>query len=225
MQGPRFERAREAVGRLLQVLSPHDEVCLFGFNDSPYRMVDWTNSGDTAFSALGLTTPKGSTALYDAVTDVFDALKGRTRRRQAVVVISDGNDHGATSPEPSTTSGWETSLQRQGVARARIQRSEALLYAIGIDAPNTIGRDPLDADALRALTDRSGGFTEIVTSPDDLSPAADRIVEELRHQYLIGFTPANLDGKFHRVKIVVNACTGCRVRARAGFVAARTPRK
>ena len=94
-----------------------------------------------------------------------------------------------------------------------------MLYAIGIDAPNTIGRDPLDANALRALTDRSGGFTEIVKSPDDLLPVADRIVEELRHQYLIGFPPATLDGKFHRVKIGVKDCPGCRVRARAGFVA------
>ena len=110
----------------------------------------------------------------------------------------------------------------------RIQRSEALLYAIGINAPNTIGRDALiDAAALEALANPTGGFVEVVSGSADLVPVAERIAEELRRQYLIGFTPTNLDGKFHRVKVQLKGWEGCQVRSRAGFIAEptkRTPR-
>jgi hypothetical protein len=52
----------------------------------------------------------------------------------------------------------------------------------------------------------------------------ERIVTELRQQYLIGFQPESLDEKFHRIRVVMNGCTGCVARARAGFIASPRPR-
>ena len=52
MQGPRFERARQAAVRVIEALTPQDKVRLFGFNESPYRMVDWTSSRDAVVGAL-----------------------------------------------------------------------------------------------------------------------------------------------------------------------------
>lgn len=233
MQGPRFERARMAVLRLVDSLSSQDEVSVYTFNDKAHRLVDWTNEKATTADALRTVTPSGGTALYEAVATVLDPLRDRAvrnrrddvRRRQAVVIISDGRDHAAPSPMEGATTPDDVLFQHQAMARTRIQRSEALLYAIGINAPNTIGRDALiDAAALQALTDRTGGFTEVVDGGGDLVPVAERIAQELRRQYLIGFPPASLDGKFHRVKVQLKGCQGCRVRSRAGFIAEPTNR-
>ena len=229
MQGPRFERARAAALRLADRLTARDEVALYAFNDMTYRLADWTNEKARIVDELRTIKPSGGTALYEAVETVLDPLRDRAarnrredvRHRQAVVIISDGRDHAPPNPVAGATTPEDLSFQHQAMARALIQQSEALLYAIGINAPNTIGRDALiDSPALHALTDRTGGFTEVVDGDGDLVPVAERIAEELRRQYLIGFTPATLDGKFHRVKVQVNGCPGCQVRSRAGFIAA-----
>jgi hypothetical protein len=101
-----------------------------------------------------------------------------------------------------------------------IRSAEALVYAIGIDGP-TISRDArLDVVALRTLTDPAGGETLIVRSDDAVIGAAERIGDELRQQYVIGFAPAHAgDGKFHKVQVTVSGCDRCRVRARAGYIA------
>jgi hypothetical protein len=109
-------------------------------------------------------------------------------------------------------------------ALARVRRDEALVYAIGVDAPD--GRNPLRVDvaALRQLTDQSGGATLVVRPDEAVLGAAEWIGDELRQQYVIGFAPARPgDGKFHKVNVTVTGYPKCRVRARAGFIAEKTP--
>jgi hypothetical protein len=69
------------------------------------------------------------------------------------------------------------------------------------------------------MTDRTGGATLVVRTPEAIANAAGQIGDELREQYMIGFTPtAAADGKFHTVKITVSGCDKCQVRARRGYV-------
>jgi len=90
-------------------------------------------------------------------------------------------------------------------------------------ADPTIRDQRFDANALRRLTDPTGGMTQIVRSDEAVFGAAARIHEELRQQYQIGFVPANdSDGRFHRVRVTVSGCK-CRVRVRAGFSASGRP--
>lgn len=224
MRGPRFERAREAVGRLLERFGPDDEVFVIGFSGRPFTIAKWTSGRERVAQALEGILPDGNTALFDGVSEAIAAMSSARNRHQAVVVISDGNDRQAgDQPVGMAGDGLPPARLRLLHTVARLSRSEALVYAIGIDAPNTGGHDPLDAAALRQLTDPSGAFTQVVRSEADVIAAAERIGEELRHQYMIGFTPARqVDGKFHRVRIAVKDCP-CRVRARAGYVAERSP--
>ena len=46
-----------------------------------------------------------------------------------------------------------------------------------------------DANSLRKSTEPTGGFSIVVRTARDVPAAAARIADELRHQYLIGFTP------------------------------------
>lgn len=73
--------------------------------------------------------------------------------------------------------------------------------------------------ALRAMTDDSGGRTEIIRSARDLTPATTRIAYELSRQYYLAYqSSAPRDGKWHDIRLEVRKGT-YHVRARRGFVA------
>jgi VWFA-related protein len=62
-----------------------------------------------------------------------------------------------------------------------------------------------------------GGYFEL-TSTSDLASTFQRVADELHHQYALGFTPVNLDGKMHKLEVRV-ASAGATVRARKSFLA------
>jgi len=89
--------------------------------------------------------------------------------------------------------------------------------------PPTIGRtapgERLNAQALREITDDSGGRTEVVHSARDLTPATASIADELSKQYSLGYTsPGNRDGRWHSIRVEVRD-RSVQVRARRGYIA------
>lgn len=120
---------------------------------------------------------------------------------------------------PTIKAGWP--LQ----AREALRRSEAVLYAVGIDSPSELrsgfGARPLNKALLSRFTDETDGYTEVVNSSSDLVPAVRRLADELKHQYLLGYASSHAhDGKYHKARIEARRA-GCRVRSRAGFQADR----
>ena len=80
-------------------------------------------------------------------------------------------------------------------------------------------RERVDADALRRITDDTGGRTEIIRGFRGLDGATSRIAEELSRQYALGYeSPGHRDGRWHeiRVEIIDRELT---VRARHGYIA------
>ena len=63
-----------------------------------------------------------------------------------------------------------------------------------------------------------GGYFEL-TSTDNLGTTFKRVADELHHQYVLGFTPAALDGKMHTLD-VRTVGTPATVRARKSYRAA-----
>jgi VWFA-related protein len=73
--------------------------------------------------------------------------------------------------------------------------------------------------ALRAMTDESGGRTEIVRSARDLDPATASIADELSRQYYLAYpSAAPKDGRWHDIRVEVKN-RSYHVRARRGYVA------
>jgi VWFA-related protein len=219
MRGTRFDVAREAVTGFLDRLGPEDEFTIVGFNDRAFSITPWTTSRETILGALARVVPSGSTAMYAAVSTAIDGLRGSRNRRQAVVIISDGNDQMGT--ERAGAAETRLAARRRSLpAIERVRHSEAVVYAIGADPPDTPPPYRLDSAALRELTDPSGGSTRVVFADADIARAAERIGAELRQQYVLGFAPARPpDGKFHKVQVAVSGCSKCRVRARSGYIA------
>ena len=77
----------------------------------------------------------------------------------------------------------------------------------------------VNAEALRQITDDSGGRTEIVRGFDGLDGATARIADELSKQYFLGYTSSvNKDGRWHSIRVTVRD-RNLNVRARKGYVA------
>jgi len=82
--------------------------------------------------------------------------------------------------------------------------------------------EPVNEPALRAMTDDSGGRTEIVRSARDLTPATSSIADELSRQYYLAYqSSAPRDGKWHDIRVEVRKGP-YHVRARRGFVASQS---
>jgi VWFA-related protein len=252
MDGEKMEAAREALDRFFfDLLDPQDEVFLYRFDDEPRLLQDWTTDRRLLSRALDRINPTGATAMYDAVAEAMPRVERGRHRKKALLVISDGNDTSSTTPAAAV--------------RELIRQSEALVYAIGIDAvieergrpavtpppptpipiprpfpPRRPGRPPflpqiqwpptggwsrpgaddrVNVNALRALTDDSGGRTELVRRARDIDPATSSVARELSQQYYLGYPAAGArDGRWHTIEVEVTKGS-YRVRARRGYLA------
>src|SRR5262245_8511870 len=130
MAGEKMDAAREALRRFVyDLLSPGDEMFLYRFDSRPTLVEGWTQDRARLMRGLGSVRPAGGTALYDAVADAVPLAREGSRRKKALVVISDGND---TNSEIAVDE-----VQRM------IRESEVMVYAIGIDgAASSVMRGP-----------------------------------------------------------------------------------
>jgi len=121
MSGAKISAARAALNRFLfDLLGPDDEVFLYRFDNAPHLLESWTSDRQRISDELRAIQPDGATALYDAVAEALPMLRTGKHRKKALLLISDGND---------TSSHIELADLKQ-----RIHESEALVYAIGMDA-------------------------------------------------------------------------------------------
>ena len=126
MAGEKMDAARAALRRFVyDLLSPGDEMFLYRFDSQPILVEGWTEDRARLMRGLGSVRPAGGTALYDAVADAVPLAGEGSRRKKALVVISDGND---------TNSELEVDELQQ-----LIRESEVMVYAIGIDASASSG--------------------------------------------------------------------------------------
>ncbi len=124
MDGQKINAARVALERLLlDLLGDDDEVFLYRFDNSPHLVQGWTSDRNLIRDELRRIPTDGATALYDAVAQALPLLESGRHRKKALLVISDGNDTSSKIDLPRL--------------KQLIRESEALVYAIGIDAQAT----------------------------------------------------------------------------------------
>ena len=54
---------------------------------------------------------------------------------------------------------------------------------------------------LRRIADETGGGYFELKKTADLAPTFTRVAQELHSQYVIGFTPTELDGRVHKLTV------------------------
>jgi Ca-activated chloride channel family protein len=143
------------------------------------------------------------TRLWDATDAGMEALKDLQGRR-VVLVFTDGAD---------TSSDLD---QKDVLARAR--EEEFLIYAIGLRS-RMRGQGVTRPDpGLRKVAEETGGGYFELTRTDELNATFTRVAAELHSQYVLGFTPAAIDGKIHKLEVKITR-PGLLARARKSYVA------
>ena len=207
MYGQRIDDARLALDRFVaDLLDPEDEVFVIVFNHTPRVEVGWTLGPRQLRNRLDDIQPYGGTSIYDAMMEALPLFDVRQHQRAAVLLISAGSDTGSHSNVRDV--------------RRLLRRSDAFVYAIAIDAPDTRPiNDRVNPFALREMTSESGGYTEVVHDSPELGPATARIAEELNHQYTLSYMSSRpADGSYRSIRLRVVG-REYRVRTRRGYVA------
>jgi len=193
--------AQEAAIGFARRLGPRDLAEVIDFDNHERILQEFTADHAALEKAIRQTAAGGSTSLYDALYIALRDL-GRQRagwddqlRRQAVVVLSDGED-------------TASAIDYDYVLDAA-KRSEVLIYCIGLksrtDAP-TKGFKEADF-VLRTLSQETGGRVFFVELLPQLAAVYQTIADELVSQYTIGYSSKNpkRDGAWRTVRVMVDA--------------------
>ena len=196
-----------AAEQFLLRLLPVDRAQVGAFNDKIQLSGTFTNNRDELISALNDLYFGNPTRLNDGIAAGLDALQGVDGRR-VVLVFTDGED-------TSSRLGFKTVLERA-------RDEEVMVYSIGLESEYFNGMRVVKSKPsrdLRKISDETGGGYFELLKTAELAPTFTRVAQELRSQYLIGFAPAALDGKVHKLDVKVNKL-GMTVRARRSYLAA-----
>jgi Ca-activated chloride channel family protein len=216
-------RAADALGRSLQ---PGDLWSISTFDSQRRTMIGWRPYDAAILNSLRAMPTSGSTELFKAVAGMVPFMGETPHRKRAMLLMTDGVDNSiiaASRPgEPFSRNPFEAPGPREGSARAEeaLRSGEILLYALGINAASRMGA--VHVPSLERLAGPTGGSVIIASTIREVESAAQRVAEELRQQYTLGFYPQNAgDLPYHRLRVTTRH-PDHRVRTRAGYLTTRT---
>ena len=194
--GQRLSDFITASHTLLDGLRPADRAALTTFNHAVTPRVPLTGNVSTIKAALSAIEPSGDTAVMDGLYAALMTTQAEAGR-SLVIVCSDGRD----------TASW---LDPDEVLEAA-KRSNAVIYAVAAGRARRW-------EALKSLTDATGGYTIEIESSKDLAGEFRKILEDFRSRYILTFVPRGVaEGGFHRLDVRVRR-GGLTVKARPGYI-------
>ena len=200
--GAAIEDLKSAVRQFIARLKPADQVTLVAFNQEMFVLAQRESDQAKLSAAIDRLTAWGGTTLYDVIIQSLDLLSRQPGRR-GLVVFSDGED--------------QSSQATFAVVDRAVRGSDAGLFMVALGR----GREQANLrETLEALAEPSGGRALFADRPEQLGDAFAELLNELTHQYLIGFESANTahDGGWRKLEVDLPG-TSYRVRARQGYFA------
>jgi Ca-activated chloride channel homolog len=194
--------AQEAAIGFAHRLRPQDLAEVIDFDSRVVVLQGFTANASELEQAIRKTAAGGSTALYNAVYIALKDLKKVVAknvdeiRRQAIVVLSDGEDTSSLLP-------FEEVLDLA-------KRSETAIYAIGLrsnEGASSGSKIFKEAEfVLRQLTQETGGRAFFPSMASELNGVYTQISDEISSQYTVGYTSRNpkRDGAWRRIVVRVN---------------------
>jgi len=218
----KMQTMQEAANGFLATLRGGDRAAIIDIKDNVRIAYPLGDNLDEAHTAVNGTVARGGTALFNGL---YLALKEMVKqrkangevRRQAIAVLSDGDD----------TASLVSFDDVMDVAK----QSGITIYTITLKSPAAVkqasvtGRRYFSQSefAMKALAQETGARAFFPTAIGELAGVYGSIAEELANQYAIGYSSKNprRDGAFRRVIVRIDAHPGVRTRTRSGYMAAR----
>jgi len=199
--------ARAAARSFVQGLREHDVFALYAFATRFAQVQPFGSYPEIEPEVWGLKA-EGYTALYDCLVSAARDLAERPEKRRAILLLSDGAD---TASRASLDDALREALA-----------ANVTIYAVDLmDEASVSPAEILRArHALRTLSEHTGG--RYIRDPGGAQMYAtfQAIIQELGHQYTLGYYPAldRRDGRWRRIDVRV-ARPGVTVRTRRGYYA------
>jgi Ca-activated chloride channel homolog len=191
---------------LLDGLAADDQVALVTYDQAPRAVLAFTPDKNALLGALGqiqFSVGMGQLNFYDSVSTALDWI-APVSGKKALVLLTTGLDS-------SSPARWDALVQK---LRAR----DVVVFPVALGGwlrrppdkkkkatgpPKEDSQVFATADqALLSLAAITGGRAFFPESAKDFAPMYQQIVAALRHQYLLGITPAH-DGQFHALSVQV----------------------
>jgi Ca-activated chloride channel family protein len=198
---------KRAAEQFLMRLLPEDKAKVGAFNDKVQVSARYTNNRDQLISEVKDLDYGNGTRLWDAVALSLDELKGVEGRR-VILVFTDGDD--------------TSSKVGLGNVIDRARTEEVMVYAIGLESEYFNGQRQVRSrpdGGLRKIADETGGGYFELKKTSELAPTFTKVASELHSQYVLGFAPALLDNRVHKLMVKVKPA-GLTARARRSYLAA-----
>jgi Ca-activated chloride channel homolog len=203
--------AQEAAIGFAKQLHKDDQAEVIDFDSQVRILQAFTNDSAALEKAIRQTTPNGSTSLYNALYIALKDLKkvkAETTsdiRRQAIVLLSDGDD--------------TSSLIEFDQVLDLAKRSETVIYSIGLRQGEIARREFKEAEfVLKQLSNETGGRAYFPTDARELQKIYQSIWDELSSQYALAYSSSNpkRDGAWRRVQVRV-VKPGLTARTKLGY--------
>lgn len=198
----RMATAQQAAVGFVSRMQANDLATVIDFDSRAEILQVFTASQPLLDTAIRRTTAGGSTSLYNAIyvaLNEFKRMRATTQdevRRQAIVVLSDGED--------------TSSLVAFDEVLELAKRTEVAIYAIGLrDANPTRPRRGNGGGfresefVLKQFAQETGGRAFFPSSANELAGIYGQVADELAAQYTLGYSPRNArrDGRWRRVVV------------------------
>src|SRR4030095_11606607 len=198
---PKLDTVVKASTNLVKAGRPGDEIGVIEFKDQPELLEEFTSDVNDVIDTLNGLVASRQTAMLDALYLAADySNKERKKRREAVLVVTDGLDN--------------DSYYKFNEVVNHLREIEVQIYLIGFI-------NDLDRDAgvfkksakdkaetlLNKLAEETGGKAFYPRELSEVQTIAQQISTDLRTQYSIGYYPTNTrkDGSFRTVKVQIKA--------------------
>ena len=200
--GIAIEDLKAAVRQFISKLKPTALVTLVAFNEEMFTLTQRESDPQRLLAAVDRLTTFGGTTLYDVIIRSLELLSRQPGRR-SLVVFTDGED--------------QSSQASFRVVDRALRGSDAALFMVALGR----GRQQVDLrETVAAMAEPTGGRALYADNPAELGEAFSEVLNELEHQYLIGFESTNpaTDGAWRKLEVELPD-TSYRVRARQGYFA------
>jgi Ca-activated chloride channel family protein len=203
-----LEQVKRAAEQFLLRLLPEDRAMVGAFNDKIEFLPSegFTANRDRLVAQLKELDFGYPTRLWDAVHQSLAMLEPLDGRK-VVLVFTDGED--------------TASKIGRGEVIDRARQEDVMVYSIGIENIYFDGQKRVMSRpdrGLKGLSEETGGGYFLLNKTDELGATFTRVAQELHSQYLLGFSPAAMDGKVHKLEVKVKK-SGMNVRARKTYIA------
>lgn len=187
-------------------LRPEDKLGVMLFADEVTLVQDLTTDRAASNQAIDSYKTGGGTALYDAVSTALSRLE-HTEGRRVVVAMTDGRDENNPGTAPGSTHTL-ADLTRQ------LKENGTTVFTIGLGTK-------VDSVPLNELASLSGGRALLPQDVFELGNEFQRVVEDLRRRYVVGYTSTNgeRNGHWRNVNIRLKSSPDVTVRSAGGYSA------